>query len=61
MRKEINRMEIKIIPEKFVKYLETDVLLLAFTELVRRKDFESLRYMKNQLENPFEFPNGLEE
>ncbi len=59
--KEINNMEIKIIPEKFVKYLDTDVLLLAFSELVRRKDFESLRYMKNQLENPFEFPNGLEE
>jgi len=54
-------MEIKVTPEIFVRYLDADVLLVAFSELIRRKDFESLRYMKDQLENPFEFPNGLEE
>ena len=53
-------MEIKVIPTVFVKYLDNDVLLVAFSELVRRKDFETLKFMKDALENPFDFPDGID-
>ena len=53
-------MEIKVIPREFVKYLDNDVLLIAFSELLSRRDFETLKYMKDALENPFEFPDGID-
>ena len=42
-------MEIKMIPNELMKYIDESLLLGAFTELLRRENAETIQYMQNQI------------